>query len=132
MRTIYIVNAFSLSMIESDGALRFERTSARAVAGMIFDAENGVGELGAGTAVVSAIGHADTARLVGGILGVSLAVNRTGIRPDFSHDIVVVAQYDGPRLPEGTTVLPEGAAVSFWLVRKLKAFEGLKAPGRRA
>lgn len=57
----------------------------------------------------SHIGHADLAR----ILGVEM-------RRDTVHLIdgeeAVVAQYVGPRLPEGTSVLPEGAQISLSLV----------------
>lgn len=31
-------------------------------------------------------------------------------------DVALVAQYTGPRLPEGTTSLPEGAKLEWWLI----------------
>ena len=61
------------------------------------------------------IGHVDTAQLVGNQLGLELAANRetVSLAP---HGVMLVAQYTGPRLPEGTSTLPEGASISYWLV----------------
>jgi len=50
----------------------------------------------------SAVGHADTAALLG------VACNRISVKLAVG-DWVYVAQLQGPRLPEGTTVLPEGS-----------------------
>lgn len=65
--------------------------------------------------IMSAIGHADTALLFSGILGVPLFVNRISIKltPDI---ILLVGQYVGPRLQEGTTLLPEDARIEWWTV----------------
>jgi hypothetical protein len=65
--------------------------------------------------VVSAIGHAETAALLAEMLGVPVQTNRMNIsiRPG---DEVMVAQYIGPRLPEGATTLPEGAQIQFFHV----------------
>lgn len=65
--------------------------------------------------VVSAIGHADTARIVSGLLGVELPANRISVKMT-GMESLVVAQYSGSRLPEGATTLPEGAKVEFWEV----------------
>jgi hypothetical protein len=63
---------------------------------------------------VSAIGHEDTAAIINNLLELRREVtcNRVTItlKPG---DIVIVAQYIGPRLPEGTTTLPEGSQISF-------------------
>lgn len=64
---------------------------------------------------VSAIGHTDTARVLSGILGREVPVNRTNVELGF-RDEVYVAQYIGPRLPEGATQLPEGAEFQFFVV----------------
>lgn len=50
--------------------------------------------------VESAIGHEDTARVVSGILGFEVKPNRVSIKLTES-DVLYVAQYTGPRLPEG-------------------------------
>jgi hypothetical protein len=64
---------------------------------------------------VSAIGHADTARLVGEQLGIELPADRRSVT--LGNEIMLVAQYTGPRLPEGATELPQGARIEFFAVR---------------
>jgi hypothetical protein len=64
--------------------------------------------------VVSAIGHADTARLVGQQLGVALPADRRSVV--LGGEPVLIAQYIGPRLPEGATALPEGARIEYFMV----------------
>ena len=63
----------------------------------------------------SVIGHADTAWIVSGMLGIELPVNRANVKLACGEKMIV-AQYSGPRLPEGATVLPEGAKIEFVLV----------------
>lgn len=64
----------------------------------------------------SAVGHADTAALVSQQLGIEVPVNRTSVKlPPGSE--AVVAQYVGPRLPEGTKVLPDGARIDYLHVK---------------
>ena len=53
---------------------------------------------------INYMGHADVAHMVG------LEMNRISISVN-KGDVVYLAQYDGPRLPEGCTVLPEGASL---------------------
>jgi hypothetical protein len=64
----------------------------------------------------SAIGHADTARIVSGMLGVELPANGQSVKLARGEKMIV-AQYTGPRLPEGATALPAGAEIEFVLVR---------------
>lgn len=56
----------------------------------------------------SIVGHADTALLLTSLLGRTVEMRRvsTSLSPG---DELLVAQYNGPRLPEGATSLPEGA-----------------------
>lgn len=63
----------------------------------------------------SAIGHADTAAVVAAVLDVEVPVNRVEVTLDGDTSLIV-AQYRGPRLPEGATTLPEGATIEFWQV----------------
>ncbi len=58
----------------------------------------------------SVVGHADTANLLTSLLGCDVEMRRVSLslRPG---DEMVVAQFDGPRLPEGATSLPEGASI---------------------
>jgi len=63
--------------------------------------------------VESAVGHADTAALFSTILGMAIPMNRVSLSL-VPGDEIIVGQYTGPRLPEGATTLPEGAAIR-WL-----------------
>ena len=65
--------------------------------------------------VESAIGHQDTAKVVSSILGFEVKPNRVSIKLT-ENDVLYVAQYTGPRLPEGATTLPEGANLEFFEV----------------
>lgn len=101
---LWLANALSLNMVSHpEGAFRWRALSlegARAVLGRGFS---------------SAIGHEDLARLLTGLLGVPVPANRATVSLEPGSQ-VVVAQYKGPRLPEGATTLPEGARVEFYLV----------------
>jgi hypothetical protein len=66
--------------------------------------------------LTSAIGHADTAAVVGSVLGLPVPFARINVSLG-PGDEIVVAQYRGPRLPEGCIVLPEGATIEFFHVR---------------
>lgn len=97
---MYISNAFSLSMIAPRAHIDVSPLTAEEVAALPLE---------------SAIGHADTAKVVGGLIGVDLSANRANVflKPG---EKMVVAQYIGPRLPEGATQLPDGARIEFRLV----------------
>ena len=69
--------------------------------------------------VESAIGHADTAKVVEGMLGFPVPANRVNIVLD-ENDILFVAQLKGGRLPEGATTLPEGFEIEFFRVEILR------------
>lgn len=56
--------------------------------------------------LTSAVGHESTAKLLG------VPFNRMNME-FHKGDTLYVAQYYGPRLPEGCTVLPEGAKIIF-------------------
>lgn len=65
--------------------------------------------------LVSAVGHADTAALFSSTLGFHIPVNRVNVTLD-RGDRVLLGQYRGPRLPEGSQTLPEGATIEwFWV-----------------
>jgi len=81
---MYLVNAFSLQMVQNfPCSVRFEE----------------VDHLPDG--LVSAIGHQDTANVLG------VPMNRVNVRLQ-SGDVFYVAQLQGGRLPEGSTTLPDG------------------------
>lgn len=91
-KKIYLANAFSIQMLPEDGAsVDFE---------VVETLPNGL---------VSAVGHADTARVLG------VECSRVSIK--LGHgDILYVAQLMGGRLPEGTTTLPEGFSFKFFKI----------------
>ena len=60
----------------------------------------------------SVVGHEDMANLLG------VPFNRTTLRL-VKNDVLYVAQYSGPRLPEGATELPEGASFKYYKVKVL-------------
>ena len=68
------------------------------------------------------VGHADTAAVFSSVLGVEIPCNRATVALK-EGDVALVGQYSGPRLPEGATALPEGAAIKWVVV-------GVKAPSR--
>ena len=112
-----ILNAFSLNMVSDllEGfSVRFTPLSQEAVGRLSEQI---------GKPFYSAIGHADTAALVSADLGMKLPYNRETISVE-RGDEVLVAQYRGPRLEEGTTVLPEGARFEYVLVSMPKRFNG--------
>jgi len=67
------------------------------------------------TKFTSAIGHADIANILTNILGVNVTPNRITLNIN-PGDTLIIAQYIGPRLPEGTTELPVNATIKFYLI----------------
>lgn len=104
---MYITNSFSLNMLtDLDATIHTREIAPADVAVLVRDHH-----------VYSAIGHADTAAVVSDAIGVELPANRATIKLEAGVNTqVIVAQYLGPRLPEGATTLPEGAAVRFIVV----------------
>jgi hypothetical protein len=101
-----ITNAFSLNMLANPDGLAVD------FIGLTPDKARGLVSAGG---VESAIGHTDTAAVVSSVLGISIPMNRTTVSLG-EGNCFVVAQYVGPRLPEGTTSLPEGSRIDFFLV----------------
>lgn len=96
-----LTNAFSLSMLPME-AMNFVRVRKITPDEIPTDVE-------------SAIGHQDTAKVVSSMLGFEVKPNRVNVKLTES-DVLYVAQYTGPRLPEGATTLPEGAHFEFYEV----------------
>lgn len=86
--TKYLLNAFSLQMIDLPSKVSFEE----------------VGSLPEG--LTSAIGHQDTANVLG------VPMNRVNVHLA-KGDVAYVAQLQGGRLPEGSTQLPDGFSFKF-------------------
>lgn len=81
--TQYLLNAFSLQMIDTPCTVSFE------------EVETVPSDL------TSAVGHQDTANVLG------VPMNRINVHLG-KGDTAYVAQLQGGRLPEGSTTLPEG------------------------
>jgi len=107
-----LLNAFSINMLASFPAsidIR-EISPDEARLALLCEAE-AEGE----SLILSAVGHADTAAVLTSILGVPVPCRRETVvlQPG---SVSIIAQYTGPRLPEGATTLPEGAAIRFFAV----------------
>lgn len=92
----YLANAFSLNMVRRSNLAAVRLRPSLAAEWSAYKAKG----------AVSIVGHADTAAL----LGVTCNRQSVTLQPG---DVLIVAQYVGPRLPEGTTTLPEGARFDF-------------------
>ena len=100
--SIYLGNAFSLQMLDPDisNTIQVDPVDLNEVAKADF---------------ISVVGHADTAIILSRILGRKVVMNRASNRLT-KDDVYYVAQVVGGRLPEGTTVLPEGKKMRFFKV----------------
>ena len=98
---MFILNAFSLNMLVGNADVIVRQVTQKVAASLA-------------PACVSAVGHADTAAVFSSVLGVDIPCNRATVALK-EGDVALVGQYSGPRLPEGATSLPEGAAIK-WLV----------------
>lgn len=108
----YIANAFSLSMIPNGGNIRVECLTKEQASLFMKEA---LAYKDYGYEVKSFVGHTDTAAIFSEELGVDVQMNRgnLSLKPE---DYVLVGQYSGPRLAEGTKTLPEGAKIDWKLV----------------
>lgn len=98
-----VLNAFSLNMLAVMPAdITVIEVSAWYAAALL--AENGL---------ESAVGHDTTAAVFSSALGLEVPYNRATVALS-PGSVVIVGQYSGPRLIEGTTELPEGATIK-WL-----------------
>lgn len=102
---MYILNAFSLNMLVGNADISV-REITQGVAASHADA------------CTSAVGHADTAAVFSSVLGIDVPCNRVSVTLQ-PGDVALVGQYSGPRLPEGCSTLPEGAAIK-WVVVEVK------------
>ncbi len=97
----YISNAFSLSMLAAGAAsIDVTPSSATDVAAAL------------GRGATSCVGHSDVAAMYSELLGTEIEMRRVSVNLSLG-DILYVGQYVGPRLPQGTTVLPPGAIIKW-------------------
>ena len=107
-RRVVVANAFSLNMLDIGSGVT-DLNVCRIPPEYIRDV---IAEAGRFTSIV---GHADTAEVFSGLLGLDVPCNRATFQLEEDH-ILFVGQYKGPRLPEGATELPEGARVEWVMV----------------
>jgi Domain of unknown function (DUF1874) len=107
---LYISNAFSLSMVKAPCLVRVGTLTAREVAWNLRCSCDG----DPNDRFTSVVGHLNTAAVYSSVLGLPIEVDKRSITLK-QGDELIVGQYTGPRLPEGATVLPEGAPIN-WLV----------------
>ena len=107
--SIIITNAFSLNMLNFNADVKIRNLTAEQAKNLIEEnaAHGGLHR--------SAIGHADMAAVASEALGMHIPMNRSTVEL-VSGDMLLVAQYSGPRLPEGATTLPEGATIKWMTV----------------
>lgn len=100
-----LFNAFSIQMISAlkETSVSFKKINIEQAKNLLADG------------VDSFIGHADTATVVGGLLGMEIPCQRRfgSLVPG---ETAIVAQIVGGRLPEGCTTLPDGFSIQFFQV----------------
>ena len=67
----------------------------------------------------SCIGHAPTAKILSNLLDENIQPYRITVSLQ-ENESIIVAQYIGPRLPEGTIQLPENSTINFFLIKMIK------------
>lgn len=108
--TLFICNALSLNMLSDWRMTDADAVSVLSVqpvadpVAWLAESETRHGP------AVSAVGHADTARVFSSLLNREVPPNRANVVLDGDTELLV-GQYVGPRLPEGATELPPGAVV---------------------
>lgn len=117
---VILLNAFSLNMVSAgcEGiAVAFDLITAdEARHAIVYARESG------GKPPITYIRHDDTRAIVLRELqtGALLISKDFEIDPFYMNDrerVIIIAQYRGPRLPPGTTELPEGAVIEYWRAR---------------
>lgn len=104
---IYLVNAFSLNMLEVNGLTEIEVLPLRKTDAIRFLTHR---------EFVSAIGHSETANTLASELGMNIEHNRITVKLG-KDDVAIVAQYSGSRLDETAIGLPDDAEMRYYLVR---------------
>ena len=114
---MFILNAFSASMLDlepaptGDNIGDFIRAACPVIVTFkVINTEQARAMLVNG--FVSAVGHADTALLFSSALGVDVRTNRVSVTLAEGEQ-ALLGQYSGPRLPEGASVLPDGAKITW-------------------
>ena len=119
MAKIIIANAFSINMLTGATALDFGPVVPEDDLTQTDIVRNIIDAVGVDN-VTSIVGHPDTAKVIGNMLGIDIPCNRVSWTwPDDDDTILLITQLTGPRLPEGATTLPDGAKLTWWMVNKM-------------
>ena len=115
---LLILNAFSINMFNDDmknNVVSFDKTGTHWIKKLVIEATK------EGVEIVNGIGHRETGSIITNMFSPEIAIPQPeSERPNIileKDDIVAIAQYRGQRLQEGTTTLPEGAMIEWWIVR---------------
>jgi hypothetical protein len=104
--TKYFGNAFSINMIKDFPAkITIKKIPDNEYEFFLFKIQNEIQD----AETISAIGHEQLAKIL------NAPVNRITVTLE-KDDELCVAQYRGPRLEEGTTSLPDGSKIEFYVV----------------
>lgn len=107
---LFILNAFSLSMLqELPSVMYVEEIEVENVKRLIDTCPSNQINF------ISAIGHENMSIMLTDVLERHIALNRISVYLEKS-DRCIIAQYNGPRLPEGATTLPDNASIKWLLV----------------
>lgn len=122
---LYILNAFSLSMLDRDSqngtpsgytpVPEDSISTARIPRPVGFPSIILAGFSSDDDEIVSAVGHANTAAVFSSILSHDVTANRISVKLG-PNDRALIGQYVGPRLAEGATELPDGAKIEWWII----------------
>lgn len=124
MKKTYVGNAFSLQMLgDFPASVKVDELEKVSFCRGLITAWKGGRKVFEDCPFVSAVGHADTAAVLG------VPCNRINIRLE-KGDALVVAQLQGGRLPEGSTALPEGFKFKFLLIELFPEREKENKHGR--
>lgn len=104
---MFLLNAFSLNMLDPQND-----TWSINVQNISLDEAR---KITSKEKLVSAVGHKDTATVFSAELDIDVPENRMSVSLT-KGETALVGQYLGPRLPEGTTSLPDGAIIKWFLV----------------
>lgn len=109
---MFLLNAFSLNMLAGNADVHVREVSLKTARNLA-------------KITISVVGHSDTAAVFADVLGIDVPCNRVSVTLDHCAT-ALVGQYSGPRLPEGATSLPEGAAIKWMFVGVFRpSLEGL-------
>jgi len=105
---VYIANAFSLQMLETDAVIRFKKVPIETVKQLLTNNN-----------YISAIGHEATAKYLSELLSIPISTNRISIKLK-PGTILIVFQLKGGRISgELTYELIKNMPYEFWLVEVL-------------